>query len=786
MPEFDSILKVKEDAEANLRKIAGVHAVGIGKKLVKGSPTDDLSIMVFVTRKKPLDQLSAAEIIPAQIGGVKTDVVELPEPQLMMAGDPSALIATISANQLSVNFTGKNPEEGGLLVVMDFTVTQGASTPDNEVAATQPASWKTLNGIAADLAREINGKAITGITATATGAQMTLAATAGTTCAITHCEISAIDDTQYFADHLRGGIQIQTGTPGSGHGTIGFLATTAVTAEDPQGKVVALTCQHVVCPPRGQTTNLVGTVAGSQITFSTNSASPIPLQSLVEIKLNLLGASFFYNTVGGDAPPGIATGIVAAVTQAAVAGVSAIGGGPGIVSLTVPAGTTIICKTYGPPQIDHDSDLKAAVTSNKVTFTGAVSGDDYGIFTSADAGGLKASAGVFTQPNKGDTLSSVASAVADAFGKLPATLKGNITATATANTVTFDKAETVTSVVKSDMQVGQPDNSFGSPCSRCCSHRIGRVIASKIDVDVAVIQIDAGQKWVPEIEGLGLVIGTHAITPAELPLNVLKRGRTLTKSTLGSVISLKVSGDIGKPSAFNRHYVNAMLISSLAPNNGPFSLPGDSGAGIVDFSGAATGILFGGGGTWGWATSIDQITSDAFPELQLDPAPAPEAGHAPGDIRTVPKSAMAALTPEDEAAIAAPRPFLHKRIQQVEQEISVTPEGSEYAEMVKRHFAETQRLVNSNRRVATIWHRNRGPLILQAFLNMLQRDDALLPKEINGQPLADCLERIKQGIARYASPALAADLARFAPRLQSLAGLSYTQMLSELRSESGN
>jgi hypothetical protein len=106
--------------------------------------------------------------------------------------------------------------------------------------------------------------------------------------------------------------------------------------------------------------------------------------------------------------------------------------------------------------------------------------------------------------------------------------------------------------------------------------------------------------------------------------------------------------------------------------------------------------------------------------------------------------------------------------------------------MVKRHFAETQRLVNSNRRVATIWHRNRGPLILQAFLNMLQRRDALLPKEINGQPLADCLERIKQGIVRYASPALAADLARFAPRLQSLAGLSYTQMLSELRSESGN
>jgi hypothetical protein len=785
MPEFDLILKVKEDAEAKLRKIAGVHAVGIGKKLVKGSTTDDLSIMVFVTRKKPLDQLTSTDIIPTEIDGVKTDVVEMPIPRLIMAGDPTSVTATISANQLSVTFTGKNPPQGGLLVVLEFTVTQGAGTPGNRVASTQPASWQTLDDIASDLASDISGNAITGITATASGAQLTLAAAAGTTCAITHCDITAIDDNQYFDDHLRGGIQIQTGSKG-GFGSIGFLATTAVTADDPQGKVVAITCQHVVCPPRSQATNLSVTLSGNQITFSTNTASPIPLESLVEVLLRNPSAAIFYNTVAGDTPSAIATSVIAAVTQAAVSGLSASSPGPGIVSFVVPAGATLDCNTYGPPTIDTDSDLTATVVSNKVTFTGEVSGEDYGIFTSADAGGLTASTGVFTQPKKGDTLSSIASAVAQAFSNLPATVRGDISATATANAVTFDKAETAMSVIKSDMQVGQPDASFGSPCSHCCSHRIGKVIASKTDVDVAVVQLDAGQKWIPEIEGLGLVTGTHPITPAELPLNVLKRGRTITASTLGTVTSLNMSGDIGGTGAFGRRYVNAMLIRSKADNNGPFGLPGDSGCAVVDIAGAATGILFGAGGTFGLATGIDQITADAFPELQLDPAPAPEAGHAPGDIRTVPKSAKAALTPDDEAAIAAPMPFLQKRLQQVEQEISATPEGSEYADLVKRHFAETQRLVNSNRRVATVWHRNRGPQILQAFLNMLQRRDARLPKEINGQAFVDCLERIKQGIARYASPALAADLARFAPRLQSFAGLSYTQVLSELRSESGD
>ena len=783
MPEFDQIAKVKRDAEAQLRTIPGVHAVGIGKKSVGGQFTDELSINVFVVEKKPLAQLSPAEIIPPEIEGVKTDVIELAVPQLMMAGDPGALVASVSANQLSVTFSGKNPEQGGLLVVLDFSVTQGAGSPRLYVSSVRPASWEVLSDIATDLAAEITGKSITGVTAAATSATVTLTVAAGTTCAITHCDVSAIDDAQYFEDHLRGGIQLQAGGPGQGFGTLGFLATTAATAQDPQGKVVAITCQHVVAPPRARKTNLSATVTGSQVAFTKSNSQPIPLETLVDVSVDQPAASFFYNTFAGDDIGGIVAAVVAAVTQAAIPGVRATNPSPGVVAFTLPAGAALSSDTYGPPVIDPECDLITTIVGNKVTFTGEVSGDDYGVFTSADAGGIKASAGVFTQPKKGDTLSSIASGVEQAFGALAPNVRGSIVAQATANTVSFDHAETVMCVAKSDMEVGQPDNSFGSPCSHCCSHRIGRVIDAKVDVDVAVIQLDAGQKWVPEIEGLGLVTGTHAVLPAELPLNILKRGRTLAQSTLGKIVSLSVSGDIGESTAFQRHYTNAILIQSMAPNNGPISLPGDSGCAVVDFSGAIVGMIFGGGNTYGWATSVDDISS-AFSALVLDPAPAPEPGHAPGDIRTVPQAAMSAVAGLDAAP--QPRPFLERRLQQVQEEISATAEGADYAEAIKRHFSETQRLVNANRRVATAWHRNGGPQILQALLNMLQRRDQRLPSEIDGQPLAVCLDRLRKAFGRYSSPALAADLERLTPRLQGFAGLSYNQMLSALQSGSGD
>ena len=83
MPDFDRIREVKRGARERLFAIPGVHCVGIGPKQVAGQYTNEHAIVVSVTRKKPLGELQPGEAIPAEIDGVKLDVVASPVPRLL-------------------------------------------------------------------------------------------------------------------------------------------------------------------------------------------------------------------------------------------------------------------------------------------------------------------------------------------------------------------------------------------------------------------------------------------------------------------------------------------------------------------------------------------------------------------------------------------------------------------------------------------------------------------------------------------------------------------------------
>ncbi len=53
-----------------------VVACGVGYKITNGQVTDQPSIVVSVTRKLPLAQLSAQDLVPGSLDGVETDVIE--------------------------------------------------------------------------------------------------------------------------------------------------------------------------------------------------------------------------------------------------------------------------------------------------------------------------------------------------------------------------------------------------------------------------------------------------------------------------------------------------------------------------------------------------------------------------------------------------------------------------------------------------------------------------------------------------------------------------------------
>ena len=124
MRDFDRILPVKREAERRLLAPPGVHSVAIGAKVVAGQRTAEPAIAVFVVRKKPPSALSPQEIIPAEIDGVKTDVVEREKPQLFAAALPDV--------------TQYPAMEGGIQI-------QGGTTVRPEVTKRPPSTHKRTN-----------------------------------------------------------------------------------------------------------------------------------------------------------------------------------------------------------------------------------------------------------------------------------------------------------------------------------------------------------------------------------------------------------------------------------------------------------------------------------------------------------------------------------------------------------------------------------------------------------------------------------------------------------------
>ena len=101
------------------------------------------------------------------------------------------------------------------------------------------------------------------------GNQITVTPSAGYTAEVTGAKVFVSDDHKYRLDPaLSGGIKVQAGGP-AGWGTLSFIAKT----NEPQPKVVALTCQHVVADWGGVSTNLGVDVSPDQhtITFSGSS-----------------------------------------------------------------------------------------------------------------------------------------------------------------------------------------------------------------------------------------------------------------------------------------------------------------------------------------------------------------------------------------------------------------------------------------------------------------------------------------------------------------------------------
>jgi hypothetical protein len=74
---MDVLNKILKRNSVQLLDLPNVVGVGKGWKMTRGEATQDLSLVVLVTKKVPSEDLTRSEMVPKKIGTISTDVVEV-------------------------------------------------------------------------------------------------------------------------------------------------------------------------------------------------------------------------------------------------------------------------------------------------------------------------------------------------------------------------------------------------------------------------------------------------------------------------------------------------------------------------------------------------------------------------------------------------------------------------------------------------------------------------------------------------------------------------------------
>jgi len=74
---YQKAMVVKEKHEEALLNKANVMGVGVGLRMRAGELTDEVVLVVMVTRKVPRAQLAPEDFVPSEIEGVPVDIQEI-------------------------------------------------------------------------------------------------------------------------------------------------------------------------------------------------------------------------------------------------------------------------------------------------------------------------------------------------------------------------------------------------------------------------------------------------------------------------------------------------------------------------------------------------------------------------------------------------------------------------------------------------------------------------------------------------------------------------------------
>ena len=225
------------------------------------------------------------------------------------------------------------------------------------------------------------------------------------------------------------------------------------------------------------------------------------------------------------------------------------------------------------------------------------------------------------------------------------------------------------------------------------------------------------------------------------------------------------------------------FVGSLFVTGPNFALKGDSGSVLLDPDGNVVGLI------WAaramrrgnvWATPIGVIETDLKIKIatatainDVQTARSLDLGPRRGEV-VAPDQAQPAA-----AALGAADPLTLRA--RVEQDLLPLPGGRQIYDLYFRHHQEVRALIDTNRQVALVWHRQSGPGIIQMVLDAVRSRTTLIPTSIRGKSWTDRVGAILEIFDRFGSSRLREDIARFGPNVAALGGMTYPRFLETLK-----
>lgn len=186
-----------------------------------------------------------------------------------------------------------------------------------------------------------------------------------------------------------------------------------------------------------------------------------------------------------------------------------------------------------------------------------------------------------------------------------------------------------------------------------------------------------------------------------------------------------------------------------------------------------------------------QIKAKLIEDGKIRPKPSgatedEEAGWGKGklDIKAVVEALNQENPPSGVGEVVTFTQTTHDPIAILRDRFLDTRRGFELNLLFHKHLKEIRYLVNSNKKVATVWHKNRGPAWFRAGLKAISRPEEELPEEVDGASLKQGLFSMYQILLRFGTAELVQDLINLEKELYKINdGMTFNQLFKRVTGE---